>query len=105
MMIKNVIVSKEAANDLEDGRSFYDQRQAGVGDYFWDSLISDMESLSIFSGIHSRQHGLFRMLSKRFPYAIYYESDNDTAFVIAVLPMRRDPIWLEAKINNRSNRF
>jgi len=52
MMVKDVVVLKEAADDLENGRSFYDRRQMGVGDYFWDSLIADMESLSIFAGIH-----------------------------------------------------
>jgi len=70
-MIKEVVVSKEAVEDLEEGRVFYERRQAGIGDYFWDSLLSDMESLSIFAGVHSKQHGLFRMLSKRFPYGIY----------------------------------
>lgn len=101
MMVKDVVVLKEAADDLEDGRSFYDRRQMGVGDYFWDSLIADLESLSIFAGIHSKQHGLYRMLSKRFPYAIYYQIEDDTAYVIAILPMRRDPAWLEAKLRNR----
>ena len=101
MMIKDVVVLKEAADDLEDGRSFYDRRQMGVGDYFWDSLIAELESLSIFAGIHSKQHGFYRMLSRRFPYAIYYQMEDDTAYVIAVLPMRRDPAWLETKLRNR----
>lgn len=101
MMVKDVVVLQEAANDLEDGRSFYDRRQMGIGDYFWDSLIADLESLSIFAGIHSKQHGLYRMLSKRFPYATYYQIEDDTAYVIAILPMRRNPAWLEAKLRNR----
>ncbi len=101
MMVKDVVVLKEAADDLEDGWSFYERSQEGVGDYFWDSLIADLESLSIFAGIHSKQHGLYRMLSKRFPYAIYYQMENETAYVIAILPMRRDPAWLEAKLRSR----
>jgi hypothetical protein len=63
-MIKEVVISREAVEDLEEGRSFYERRQPGVGDYFWDSLLSDMESLAIFAGVHARQYGLFRMLSK-----------------------------------------
>ena len=27
--------------------------------------------------------------------------EDDTAYVIAVLPMRRDPAWLETKLRNR----
>ena len=33
------------------------------------------------------------MLAKRFPYAIYYEIKDEIAYVVAVLPMRRDPLY------------
>lgn len=101
MAIKEVVVLEEAADDLEEGRIFYDQRKLGVGSYFWDSLIADIESLSIFGGIHVREYGLYRLLSKRFPYAIYYEIKNNIAYIIAILPLRRDPAWLEENIRER----
>jgi hypothetical protein len=47
MKIKDVVSLKEVANDLKEGKDFYDQRQSGVGDYFWDSLVADIESLII----------------------------------------------------------
>ncbi len=101
MVIKEVVVLEEAADDLEAGRVFYEQREPGVGIYFWDSLIADIESLSIFGGIHAREYGLYRLLSKRFPYAIYYEIKNNIVYVIAILPLRRDPAWLEGNIRER----
>ena len=101
MIVQEVVVLKEAADDLEAGRIFYDQRECGVGDYFWDSLIADVESLSIFAGIHAKQYELYRLLSKRFPYAVYYEIKQDIAYVVAILPLRRDPAWLEQKIGSR----
>ncbi len=45
MKVNGLILLKEVADDLKDGKDFYDQREAGVGDYFWDSLIADIESL------------------------------------------------------------
>ena len=39
---------------------------SGIGEYFWDSLFADIESLVIYAGVHVREHGLCRMLSKRF---------------------------------------
>lgn len=33
---------------------------------------------------------------------IYYEIIKDIAYVIAVLPMRRDPAWIRKKVNKRS---
>ena len=43
------------------------------------------------------------MLSKRFPYAIYYDTSGHIASVVAVLPMRRDPLWLNDQMTERSN--
>jgi len=100
-VIDEVVVSREAVEDLEEGWTFYETRQAGIGNYFWDSLLSDMESLSIFAGVHAKQYGFFRMLSRRFPYGIYYDIDQDTAYVVAILPMRRDPAWIKARVRSR----
>jgi hypothetical protein len=67
MKIVDIVALKEVENDLSEGKRFYDQREYGVGDYFWDSLVADIESLVIYAGIHNKKHGLHRMLAKRFP--------------------------------------
>ena len=100
--LKEIIALDEVADDLCDGKSFYDRLSPGLGDYFWDSLIADIESLYLYAGIHNKKLGYHRMISRRFPYSIYYEINRDIARVIAVLPMRRDPAWIEKKIKGRS---
>lgn len=102
MIVKDVIILKEVADDLNDGKAFYDQREPRVGDYFWDSLLADIESLVLYAGIHRKEHDFYRMLAKRFPYAIYYDIVDDIAYVVAVLPMRRNPSWIKRKIKGRS---
>jgi plasmid stabilization system protein ParE len=97
-----VLVLEDAAADLEAGRRFYESREPGVGEYFVESLLSDLESLVHYAGIHRRHFGLHRMLSKRFPFGIYYEIEGDTACVYAILDMRRDPIWLRAELGKRT---
>lgn len=92
---------EEAVDDLDEGEAFYNFKESGVGEYFWDSLISDIESLIIFAGIHKKKFGLYQMFAKRFPYAIYYKIEKDLAYVVAVLPMRRDPAWISQQIGNR----
>ena len=99
MNINDVLVLDDAYTDLKEGKLFYDKKQLGIGEYFWDSLVSDIESLIMYAGIHSKKYKLFRMFSKRFPYAIYYQTKNQTAYVIAVLPMHRDPTWIIKKLN------
>ena len=97
-----VVVLEDAAVDLDEGRRFYESREAGVGNYFIESLFSDLESLVLYAGIHRRTFGLHRMLSKRFPFGIYYEVEADTALVYGILDMRRDPVWIRAELDKRT---
>ncbi len=90
MTVKEVLILREVADDLNDGKDFYDRREPGVGDYFWDSLFADIESLIIYAGIHDKKHGLHRMLAKRFPYALYYEiADAVSRIVLTELAFLR----------------
>jgi hypothetical protein len=65
-----------AVDDIESGRSFYERQQAGLGDYFLDSLFSDIDSLLLYAGIHRKVFGYSRTLSRRFPYATYYRVEG-----------------------------
>ena len=42
------------------------------------------------------------MLSKRFPFGIYYEVEGETDFVYAILDMRRDPSWIRSELSKRT---
>ena len=75
----NVVTLDDAAEDIESGRRFYDHRQLGIGSYFVESILADLESLKLFAGVHSQQFGFHRRLSKRFPFGIYYEVEGDVA--------------------------
>lgn len=99
--MKPVIVLDDAARDLEIGRDFYDAQQLGIGDYFVDSLLADVESLLLFRGIHSRHFGFHRMLASRFPFGIYYDETEHEVRVFAVLDLRRDPLWIRAELGAR----
>ncbi|MBC9866607.1 MAG: type II toxin-antitoxin system RelE/ParE family toxin [Opitutae bacterium] len=101
MEIRTVVTLEEAAKDLDAGKAFYDFNEEGIGLYFIDSLLSDIESLRIRAGIHSRKFGFYRMLSKRFPFAVYYDIDGSIARVAAILDMRRDPAWIRKELEKR----
>lgn len=101
MRVREVILLEEAAEDLEAGRRFYEEREAGIGRYFLDSLLSDLESLKLYAGIHTVRFGFHRLLSRRFPFAIYYDITDDFARVAAILDMRRDPAWTRSELSER----
>jgi plasmid stabilization system protein ParE len=94
-----VQVLDEATADLADGFRFYERQANGLGDYFLDSLWSDIQSLRISGGIHAIHNGCHRLISKRFPYAVYYRIEDGVARVRAVLDCRRDPKWISKRLD------
>ena len=76
-------------------------RATGVGDYFLDSILSDLDSLMLFAGVHPTYSGFSRMLSKRFPFGIYYEVEGEVVYVYAILNLRRDPLWIRRQLRKR----
>ena len=94
-----VKILPSASQDLIDGYWFYEKQAEGLGTYFLDTLFSDIDSLTISTGIHSIHFGKYhRMLSKRFPFAVYYRVENKTALVYGVLDCRRSPAWIKKKL-------
>ena len=81
----------EAERDLELGADFYESQQQGLGSYFTECLASDIDSLSLYGGIHEQYRGFHRALSKRFPFVIYYKVNGDCVEIYAVLDGRQDP--------------
>ena len=92
-------ILESAKQDLREGFNFYESQETGIGSYFLESLFSDIESLRLFAGIHGVHFGRYhRLLSKRFPFAIYYRMESDEIRVYAVLDCRRDPAWIGKRL-------
>ena len=53
MKKRDVLVSDDSVVDIENGMKFYDKQQDGLGQYFFDCIYSDLESLRFYAGIHS----------------------------------------------------
>jgi len=47
-----------------------------MGDFFLDSIYSEIDSLLLYAGNHSKIFGYHRQLCRRFPFAIYYKLDG-----------------------------
>jgi hypothetical protein len=91
-------ILEEAEQDLIEGFQFYESREPGVGSYFLDCLFSDIDSLLLFAGIHQVVYGYHRCLSKRFPFAVYYDVLGVSICVHAVLDCRRNPAWIRKRL-------
>lgn len=88
-----------AQQDLVNGFRFYEAQGEGLGGYFLDSLYSEIDSLLLYAGIHSHvKSGYYRMLARRFPFAVYYRMKHSTIHVYAVLDCRRNPVWTRKRL-------
>jgi len=95
----SIRISEDAIRDLDDGFAFYEAQDPGLGDYFATCLRADIESLRVFAGIHRIVYRDYhRLLSRVFPYGVFYTIETDSAIVWAVLDLRRDPEWLRHRL-------
>ena len=98
----DVVLLTSASQDLDDGEAFYDGRQAGLGAYFLSCLLSDLESLKIYAGVHpTTKNQLHYMRAKRFPCMIYYRVISGVCYVVAILPTKRNPRWVKHSLSER----
>ncbi|MBT6389012.1 MAG: type II toxin-antitoxin system RelE/ParE family toxin, partial [Campylobacteraceae bacterium] len=48
MNIKDIIALEEVSIDLKIGEEFYENQNKGLGSYFKDSIMADIESLWLY---------------------------------------------------------
>lgn len=100
--MRRIRILPAARRDLVDGYRFYERQAEGIGRYFLDTLYSDIESLRIHAGIHAQCIGAYRrLLSKRFPYSVYYQVEADEILVYAVFDNRRNPERIHRRLTDR----
>jgi len=102
MNLYTVITTEFALNDLESGRDFYEKQAPKLGDYFFDAMVTEIESLHLYAGIHVKEYGFYKMLTKRFPYAIHDDIVSEMARVVAVLDQRSRPMYTYTELNTRN---
>jgi hypothetical protein len=89
----------QAELDLIEGFQFYESQNVGLGSYFLTNLYSDIESLRLYAGIHRKAYKSYhRLLSRRFPFAVFYTVLENTVFIHAVLDCRNDPAWIRERL-------
>lgn len=94
-----VEILDEAKADLVAGFRFYEVQAEGLGTRFVEALFAEIDSLSKHAGIHRVVFGSYRVVCRRFPFAVYYRIEGDVARVHAVIDCRRDPGWIQRRVS------
>ena len=96
-------ILSSATQDLIQGFKFYEKQAEGIGNYFLETLYAEIDSLTETVGIHPIYFKTYhRLLSKRFPFAVYYQIDNNVTYIYAVLDCRKNPALTRQKLGGKS---
>jgi plasmid stabilization system protein ParE len=97
-----IFISQSADRDLLEGYRFYERQCEGVGDYFLDSLMAEIDSLVLYAGMHRRVESYYRVVCRTFPFAMFYRLEDDRLCVLRVLDCRRNPAWIHRQLKRSS---
>ncbi|MEX1026858.1 MAG: type II toxin-antitoxin system RelE/ParE family toxin [Candidatus Paceibacterota bacterium] len=97
----SVEIRHEAHLDIAEGVAFYDRQSFGAGDYFYQRIFDDIESLRETAGIHETHFGYHRKIATRHPFLIYYRLNATGVEVVAVLDGRSRPSDIVAVLRRR----
>ena len=92
-MTKYQLISEPRADlDVEAAFDWYENESPGLGLEFLDELREAYNRMgdSPLKYPHLRS-GIRRVLLKRFPYAVYFATEDDVMVMVAVLHASRDP--------------
>ena len=84
--------------DLLDGYYFYESQQTGLGDYFLNSLYSDIESLQLYAGIQGFKPHRFYLCGCGLSPGRELDKDETEIILHFVFPLALDRIFRRRSI-------
>ena len=94
-----VFVRPEAAQDIEEAASWYEEQSRGLGREFLEEVDRSLQRIAEQPELYPSVHrGIRRALIHRFPFGVFYGVEADSIVVVAVMHGSRDPQrWKQRK--------
>ena len=94
-----IVIRPAAVADIEDAFDWYESRRAGLGWEFFSSVRRTLSQLATAPETGPVVHrDVRRLLTPRFPYALFYKLQKNDAIVLACFHARRKPlVWRSRK--------
>lgn len=91
-MTWQVRVRPRAELELYAAATWYEAQRAALGTRFLDEVTAVLASLRTDALHYAEvQSNVRRVLTRRFPYGVYYQVSDDRVVVLTVLHQRRQP--------------
>ncbi|MCB1036406.1 MAG: type II toxin-antitoxin system RelE/ParE family toxin [Acidobacteria bacterium] len=90
--------------DLEEAAQWYEDRQAGLGDAFLDAVLELLRRIFDHPQHFPRLHKDARraVLTRRFPFSVYFRERGEGIEVLAILHDARDPEEWRRRFRSKS---
>ena len=96
-LMPKLIFKPEAEADIAQAYDWYEQRDVGLGAEFIRCVESCVNGIQRHPEMYPMVHQNVRQgITRRFPYSVFYFSENDTVYIVSVFHSSRDPsVWQE----------
>ena len=85
--------------ELKEATHYYETCQKGLGDQFLKEIRTTIQRIiELPEAWTPLSKNTRRCLTKRFPYGIIYQIENNTIFIIAIMQMNREPNYWKNRI-------
>lgn len=97
----NIIIRPEAEQDIQGAFGWYEERIVGLGREFLRCIDVSFAQINRSPSSYPIVYiDIRRILTRRFPFGVFYIIVNQKIIVLAVLHARRDPsVWQKRKKN------
>jgi toxin ParE1/3/4 len=90
--VKPIKFHPGASQDAHDARDYYESNREGLGDEFVNELILTLRRIGENPKLYALASKSVRIAPlHRFPYAVYYDEQDDRIWIAAVGHHRRRP--------------
>jgi len=101
-MIYPLYFLPEVEEDVRIGYSWYQAKSPGLGEEFLRVFYACAGEIAHNPLIYPQVHNEFRRrLLRRFPYALYFQVNDDQLIVFGVFHCARDPRTIKEQLTNR----
>ncbi len=97
--MKRLIFTRISDYDLKDAFDYYNWKQAGLGDRFFNNLYNKIEKITINPLAYPIRYKNVRCAKiGRFPFMVHFIDQPESIVVTAILHTSRNPeLWTKRK--------
>jgi len=100
-MIKNVVLTPEAEQDITEAFTYYEENLIGLGSSFILCVDAAFQSISRNPEQYKKVYkNIRRVLIRKFPFGIFFIEEKERIVIIAVFHAKRNPKEWKSRTKN-----